>query len=226
MIDPERLLGGLVRHSLRRRGRSSFGGLNSVLGMGALGVAIAAFEHFSEAQKATPQTPPVPAPKPTASPPPPPIPSVGQPSRSATPPPLPPPPEPGTAHSRPPTSASTPESRRALLLVRAMIAAANADGRIDEQERRLILRRLEEDKITPEERQFLSDELEHPPSLENLLSEVDSAACARQVYAASLLAIKVDTEAERQYLAELAGRLKLEEAVISELHRQFGVEPG
>ena len=50
-----------------------------------------------------------------------------------------------------------------------------------------------------------------------------SQELAAEVYAASLLAIEVDTQAERQYLNELGAALKLEPAVTRHLEENFGV---
>ena len=41
---------------------------------------------------------------------------------------------------------------------------------------------------------------------------------AAQLYAASLLAIRVDSEAERAYLRDLAGRLGLDPETVVQLH--------
>ena len=46
---------------------------------------------------------------------------------------------------------------------------------------------------------------------------------AAQVYAASLLAIEVDTPAERDYLAQLASALDLAPEVTEQLHQSAGV---
>lgn len=43
-----------------------------------------------------------------------------------------------------------------------------------------------------------------------------------QVYSAALMAISVDTEAEKQYLAQLASALGLETAKVAEIHKAMG----
>jgi uncharacterized membrane protein YebE (DUF533 family) len=45
---------------------------------------------------------------------------------------------------------------------------------------------------------------------------------AAEVYAASLLAVELDTEAERKYMADLAGKLKLNDNVVRQLHAAVG----
>jgi uncharacterized membrane protein YebE (DUF533 family) len=51
---------------------------------------------------------------------------------------------------------------------------------------------------------------------------VRNPAQAAEVYAASLLAIDVDSEAERAYLRNLAAALRLDAGVVSFLHRTTG----
>ena len=61
-----------------------------------------------------------------------------------------------------------PETPDAVLLIRAMIAAANADGVIDGDERRRILERLEVVGLDEEEKAFIAQELLSPADLEGL----------------------------------------------------------
>ena len=53
--------------------------------------------------------------------------------------------------------------------------------------------------------------------------QVQAPDLAAQVYAASLLAIEVDTDAERAYLARLAQSLALPPAAIAHIHQTLGV---
>jgi uncharacterized membrane protein YebE (DUF533 family) len=111
------------------------------------------------------------------------------------------------------------EDQQALLLIRAMIAAANADGEITAEERQRIIGKLDEAGAGPEERQVVERELANPISTDALVREVRDQQTAEQVYLASALAIEPDTEAERSYLQYLAARLKLEPQRAEELHR-------
>lgn len=111
------------------------------------------------------------------------------------------------------------EDQQALLLIRAMIAAANADGEITSEERQRIIGKLDEAGAGPDERQVVERELANPISTDALVREVRDQQTAEQVYLASALAIEPDTEAERSYLQYLAARLKLEPQRAEELHR-------
>lgn len=111
------------------------------------------------------------------------------------------------------------------VLLRAMIGAAKADGQIDQKELSTLFERFGSETATAQEKQFLFDELSRPVDVDALAAEARSPVQAAQIYAASLLAIHVDTDAERQHLARLASALGLDEATVAELHRMTGVTP-
>ncbi len=221
MFNPEKLLGGLIRSSTRGR-RGGLGGLASGgVALGALGVAMEAFEHFVN----KPQNPGSPPPLGTGSPPvsggPPPPPPIATGVTGASPPPMPgvQPAEQGPTEAAEPTGTAD-----AVLLIRAMIAAANADGMIDKAERDAILGQLQRADLSPEERAFITDELLAPANLEAIVNRVHSAELARQVYTVSLMAIEVDTEAERSYMKNLAGRLGLDETTVEQIKRSLEMD--
>ena len=111
------------------------------------------------------------------------------------------------------------DDRRARLLIRAMIAAASADGQIDADERERMTGRLEEAGADREDKELLERELRSPVALDAVVREVDGPELAEQVYVVSALAINADTDAERAYLQYLAARLKLDPAKVEELNR-------
>lgn len=113
-----------------------------------------------------------------------------------------------------------PDTQR--LIVRAMIAAAKADGVIDEQENARILGKVGEDGVTEAERQLVDEELRRPADMAALVAEVPNQVVAAEVYSASLLAINVDTEKEENYLRELAKLLGLDAAAVARLHQLTG----
>ena len=113
--------------------------------------------------------------------------------------------------------------RTALLALRAMVNAAKADGQVDGSEMQGIGGRLEQAGADQEARDFVIAELQKPLDLEGLTREVHSPEVAAEVYAASLLAIEVDTAAERDYLRRLAGRLGLDDATVQRIHQMMNV---
>lgn len=113
-----------------------------------------------------------------------------------------------------PSQAPQGETEFALTLVRAMIAAAKADGHIDDDERSKISDKLGRAGIGPEAEQFLMEELNSPLNLDALVASAQTEAQKVELYTASRLAIDPDTRAERGYLDLLAGRLQLPDALV------------
>jgi uncharacterized membrane protein YebE (DUF533 family) len=127
-----------------------------------------------------------------------------------------------SAAPRPEDVAAVTSGEAERLALRAMIAAAKADGQIDGDEMNRILGRLDADDVTEAERQFVLAEILKPLDPSDLAKEVRNPAQAAEVYAASLLAIDIDSEAEREYLRNLATALRLDPGVVSFLHRTTG----
>ena len=84
--------------------------------------------------------------------------------------------------------------QHAELIVKAMINAAKADGKIDTGEVKRIVGKLQEDGIQESDQQFLIMEMQKPMETPQLIAAAQGRPdVAAQVYAASLLAIEVDT---------------------------------
>lgn len=107
---------------------------------------------------------------------------------------------------------SLPQQRdnMSLAILRAMIAAAKADGHIDADEQRRIFGKLDELDLDTEEKAFVMDELRKPLDIDAVVAAAATPELAVEVYAASFLAIDPDDPAEQAYLAMLASRLKLD----------------
>lgn len=238
MIDAGKLLGGLLGKSgalgnlgnLSGLGSMGTGGVSgkSAVGMGLLGVAMAAFEHLKEqgagraaTQASGPVAPPVPGPggpppAPGAAMTPPPVP---QPGNMPAPP---PPPTPGAVPPPAPPMAEPSAQADPMLLIRAMIASANADGVLDETERMRIFGQLEGVGLTEEEKDFLCQEFDKPWSVQAIAAEVTSPVVAAQVLAVSLLAVDVDTQEEREHLEALRHVLGLSSEQAMSVARRLG----
>ncbi|HET7844455.1 MAG TPA: DUF533 domain-containing protein [Xanthomonadales bacterium] len=196
MFDAERLLGQMMGGALgeslgggrrrnKRGGSSLFGTAmrNPAATMGLIGIAIAAFEHFTQKTPATPG--PVVAPLPAT---PPPAPTANS---------IPPPPPPGARRDD------------VLLLIRAMVAAAAADGTIDALEREAIEQRAASAGLDEAAREFLRECVTTPPTAAQIAA-VTPPRLARDIYLASAIAITPDTKVEREYLDTLAAGLGLD----------------
>lgn len=110
-----------------------------------------------------------------------------------------------------------PEDAHALLLLRAMIAAALSDGMIDAQERQLILGRLAALGVSSEEQQFLEQEIAAPWSPQQFAATGTTPELRSEIYLASAIAIEADTAAEQAYLRYLAATLSLDDALVQHL---------
>lgn len=107
-------------------------------------------------------------------------------------------------------------------LVRAMIAAAKADGRIDADEKEAIFGKLETMSLSAEEKAWVFDELSSPLDINAVAGRADTPEHAAEIYAASLVAITADTAAERAYLDALASKLRLDRGLVEEIHKAAG----
>jgi uncharacterized membrane protein YebE (DUF533 family) len=111
----------------------------------------------------------------------------------------------------------------AELILKGMINAAKADGQIDQQEGQRIMAKLQQAGIDQHGQQWILNEMYRPLDLDAFVAEIRSPEVAAQVYAASLLAIEVDTDAERNYLEQLAQRTGLQPAAVQHIHQAMGL---
>ena len=116
-----------------------------------------------------------------------------------------------------PSQAPQGEAEFALVLIRSMIAAAKADGHIDDEERRRIGEKLSLSGLDSEAGAFLNAEMKNPASLDDLVGAAKTDAQKVELYTASRLAINSDTRAERGYLDLLAGRLGLPDNLVDHI---------
>lgn len=107
-------------------------------------------------------------------------------------------------------------------LVRAMIAAAKADGKIDAEEKDAIFERLKTMPLSAEEKAWVFDELSTPLDINAVVARADTPEHAAEIYAASLVAITADTPAEQAYLEALAAKLRLDSVLVTEIHKAAG----
>lgn len=94
-----------------------------------------------------------------------------------------------------------------MLLVRAMIAAAHADGHIDGDEQQRIFGKVDEMDLSVADKASLFDELRNPLSMDQIVTKTPNSETAIEVYAASLMAIDMAAPASQVYLNQLGDRL-------------------
>ena len=108
------------------------------------------------------------------------------------------------------------------LMLRAMIQAAKADGKIDAAEKDKLLKHL--DDATEDEMAFVKAELNAPVDVHKLASQIPQGL-EPQVYAMSVLAINLDHQDEAQYLHALAEGIGLDRQMVNHIHDKMGLPP-
>ncbi|RVU84678.1 tellurite resistance TerB family protein [Leucothrix sargassi] len=111
-----------------------------------------------------------------------------------------------------------------LVLVKAMIAAARSDGRLDAQESQAIFQRIESLGLDNEDQSLLIQEMGQPADVDAIINSATTPELAAEIYLASYLAITVDTPEEKAYLSMLAARLQLPPELVVELENQVAVQ--
>jgi uncharacterized membrane protein YebE (DUF533 family) len=115
--------------------------------------------------------------------------------------------------------------RGSEVVLKAMINAAKADGQIDQGEMQRIVGKLEETGMDQEAQRYVLTEMKNPMNTASLIAAAKGRpTLAAQVYAASLLAIEVDTPAEKQYLDQLAAGLGLGAEVAGRIKTMVGMQ--
>lgn len=132
------------------------------------------------------------------------------------------------APSGTPFNPSTPSEQQTLArhLLRAMIAAAKADGHVDAQEQARIFAEMDKLPLAADDKAFVMDELRAKLDIDAVASAASTPEEAAEIYTASLLAIDVDNAAERGYLGMLAARLKLDDALVAHLQQSVAAATG
>lgn len=115
---------------------------------------------------------------------------------------------------------SAPET--AELCLRGMIEAIKSDGQISKAEIERLTGKLSEGGITDEEKQFVQAAMSKPQDLAGLVKAIPNPEVGIQVYAASLMAISVDTLAEKAFLKGLADGTGIAPDAVARLHQLVG----
>lgn len=122
------------------------------------------------------------------------------------------------------TAETAPQAEEAAaLMLRAIIQAAKCDGDIDPDEQARIMDTVGEDADAGDIA-FVKAQLAAPVDVEALAAATPEAQ-KMQVYSVSLMSIRVDTQAEAQYLDSLARALGLNQQTVNALHLQMGMAP-
>lgn len=118
------------------------------------------------------------------------------------------------------TGADAGDDQQAETMLKAMIAAAQADGRIDAQEQQNILQALE-GQVDSSDLEGLRNLLTSPVGLDDVVAEVNDPATAFNLYLVSAMTINPDNAQERQYLDSLAQRLGISDDAARIIEQQI-----
>jgi uncharacterized membrane protein YebE (DUF533 family) len=125
--------------------------------------------------------------------------------------------EPRTVNLLPPPEAES----HSQAILKALIAAAKADGHVDDREREVIEGEFSRLDAAPEVRQWLQAELQKPLDPAEVARAATTPEMASEMYLASLLAVDEQNFMERAYLDELARQLKLDDSLKARLEQQM-----
>ena len=107
-----------------------------------------------------------------------------------------------------------------------MIAAAKSDGHVDADEQARIFAEMDKLPLAADDKAFVMDELRAKLDIDAVAGAAETPEEAAEIYTASLLAIDIDNAAERGYLAMLAARLKLDDALVAHLQQTMAAATG
>jgi uncharacterized membrane protein YebE (DUF533 family) len=109
------------------------------------------------------------------------------------------------------------DNAAAMLVLRAMIAAAACDGVVDNEERSRIIGALEGAGLDVHAAKFLDAEFAKPASIAELASAANTPALAAQAYTAARIAIDSVSAQEKAFLSDLASALKLDAGLVAQI---------
>ena len=105
-------------------------------------------------------------------------------------------------------------------ILKALVAAAKADGHVDERERALIEGEFSKLDNDQELQQWLHAELSKPLDPTEVARAASTPEMAAEMYIASVMLVDEESFMEKSYLDELARQLKLEPGLKAELEKQ------
>jgi uncharacterized membrane protein YebE (DUF533 family) len=105
-------------------------------------------------------------------------------------------------------------------ILRALIAAAKADGRIDDAEKQMISAEIGRHTDDPQLQQWLDDEVAKPLDAKEVAQSATGPGMASEMYLASVMLVDDQQDAERNYLDELAAALQIDPQLQLHLEQQ------
>lgn len=110
--------------------------------------------------------------------------------------------------------------QRSLALLKAMIAAAKADGHVDAAEGARIDDLVSKLDLESATAKLIKEELSKPLDPNDIAASADTPEAAAEIYLTSLLVIGEANENERSYLNQLADSLKIPKELAQQIENQ------
>ena len=118
------------------------------------------------------------------------------------------------------TLAGAAADRRSLLILRAMIAAAKADGVVDADEQARMDDQLNRMDLAEDAKKWLRLEMGANYDAKSIAAQVDSPAAAAEVYLMSTMVMDDASPVERAYLDQLREAMNMDQGLAHQLQTQ------
>ena len=109
-------------------------------------------------------------------------------------------------------------NKRSLVLLKAMIAAAKADGHINSKEIDAIKKQMAKLKLTDDVARLFDEEIEKPLDVKEVAAMAENSAMAAEIYLVSAVVTDKENSMEKDYLDALAKAMALPDDLVAELH--------
>jgi uncharacterized membrane protein YebE (DUF533 family) len=108
------------------------------------------------------------------------------------------------------------------ILTQAMIAASQADGVVDEGEQQRLVGALQKLGASDADRQAVANQLRRRVDPQTLVTAAKTPEMGLEIYAASAMAVTIDSPAERKYLDGLAASLGIDPGLKAHVEQAVG----
>ncbi len=108
-------------------------------------------------------------------------------------------------------------NERSLILLKAMIAAAKADGHINKKEIEIIHEQINTLGLSKDVADVLEDEISKPLDVKEIAALAENQAIASEIYLVSAVVTDKENSMERSYLETLAKAMQLPDDLIAHL---------
>lgn len=107
--------------------------------------------------------------------------------------------------------------KRSEVLLKAMIAAAKADGHVNNKERAAIKEQIEKLNLSGDVADILEEEIQKPLDVKEIAALAENDAMAAEIYLVSAVVTDKENSMEKSYLDSLAKALSLPDELVAEL---------